>query len=263
MINASLNNILEKVKTLKNRLISEFILKIKVIIKYIISILSGIKLKIEASECRNIEDFINLGLYFEYTPIKGLLFKQIFRTMQNKFEITEFIKYISTIRPKLVLEIGTARGGTLFLLSLFSTTDAHIISLDLPGGIHGGGYPRSKILFYKAFVSRNQKLSLLRESSHDPSVLMKLKKLLKNQKLDLLFIDGDHTYEGVKKDFEMYGPLVKKNGIIAFHDIAVHTPELDCQVYRFWNEIKKNYNFREIVKEGDPNSLGIGIIVKN
>jgi len=92
---------------------------------------------------------------------------------------------------------------------------------------------------------------------------MKLKKLLKNQKLDLLFIDGDHRYEGVKKDFEMYGPLVKKNGIIAFHDIAVHTPELDCQVYRFWNEIKKDYNFREIVKEGDPNSLGIGIIVKN
>jgi hypothetical protein len=34
-----------------------------------------------------------------------------------------------------------------------------------------------------------------------------------------LFIDGDHTYEGVRRDFEMYSPLVRKGGIIAFHDI--------------------------------------------
>jgi len=42
---------------------------------------------------------------------------------------------------------------------------------------------------------------------------------------DFLFIDGDHTYEGVEGDFEMYSPLVRRGGIIAFHDIVPGPPE--------------------------------------
>ena len=264
MIIEAINSFFQHIKTIsvKNRFINEIYSKNRVIISYIISLLSGTKLKREASKCRSIEDLIDLGLFFEYTPIKGLPFKLIFRTLQNRFEITEFLKYIARIQPKLILEIGTARGGTLYLLSRFSSPDAHVISLDLPGGIHGGGYPRFRIPFFKTFVSKNQKLSLIREDSHDPSTLIKIKKLLKDQKLDLLFIDGDHTYEGVKKDFEMYSPLVKTGGIIAFHDIAIQPPELNCHVDKFWNEIKKDFNFREILKEGDPRSLGIGVIIK-
>ncbi len=259
-INSFFQNI--KVFSVKNSFINEIYLKNKVIMSYIVSFLSGIKLRREASKCRSIEDLIDLGLFFEYAPIKGLPFKLIFRTMQNRFEITEFLKYIAKIQPKLILEIGTARGGTLYLLSRFSSPKAHVISLDLPGGIHGGGYPRFRIPFFKTFASKNQKLSLIRENSHDTSTFTKIIKLLKDHKLDLLFIDGDHTYEGVKKDFEMYAPLVKKNGIIAFHDIAVHSPEINCYVDKFWNEIKKDFNFREIFKEGDPRSLGIGVIKK-
>ncbi|MEO0196406.1 MAG: class I SAM-dependent methyltransferase [candidate division WOR-3 bacterium] len=44
--------------------------------------------------------------------------------------------------------------------------------------------------------------------------------MLGNSKLDFLFIEGNHSYEGVKMDFEMYFPLVRKGGIIAFHDIV-------------------------------------------
>jgi predicted O-methyltransferase YrrM len=40
------------------------------------------------------------------------------------------------------------------------------------------------------------------------------------KRLDFLFIDGDHTYEGVKQDFEMYTPLVRKGGLVAMHDIV-------------------------------------------
>jgi 2-keto-3-deoxy-L-rhamnonate aldolase RhmA len=39
-----------------------------------------------------------------------------------------------------------------------------------------------------------------------------VKEVLGGQPLDYLFIDGDHTYEGVRKDFEMYGPLVRAAG---------------------------------------------------
>lgn len=36
--------------------------------------------------------------------------------------------------------------------------------------------------------------------------------------IDMLFIDGDHSYEGCKMDFDLYFPLIKKSGIIIFHD---------------------------------------------
>ena len=212
-----------------------------ILIIFILSILGSIDLKKKSNKCKSIEDYITLSMYYQFTPVKGLLFKLILKTMQMKTEITKFIKLIARFQPKLVLEIGTARGGTLFLLSKFSNKDAHIISIDLPGGKYGGGYPYPLRVFYKSFISNNQTITLIRKNSHLTSTFQKLKKILKNRKLDLLFIDGDHTYEGVKKDFEMYSPLVKKNGIVAFHDIVIHPPEINCRVEKFWNEIKNKY----------------------
>lgn len=42
-------------------------------------------------------------------------------------------------------------------------------------------------------------------------------KMAENE-IHLLFIDGDHNYEGVKKDWDLYRPLLKKNSLVAFHD---------------------------------------------
>jgi len=54
--------------------------------------------------------------------------------------------------------------------------------------------------------------------SHAPATLHKLVAMLGGRNVDLLFIDGDHAYESVKKDYEIFSPLTK--GLIAFHDIA-------------------------------------------
>lgn len=43
-------------------------------------------------------------------------------------------------------------------------------------------------------------------------------KKMQNVKIDFLWIDGDHTYQGVKRDIEDWVPLVKENGIVCFHD---------------------------------------------
>jgi hypothetical protein len=74
--------------------------------------------------------------------------------------------------------------------------------------------------------------------------------------LDFLFIDGNHMYEYVKKDFEMYSPLVKKGGIIALHDIAENE---EGGVFNYWNELKKNYKHHEIL-HSDKKEKGIGIL---
>ncbi len=42
--------------------------------------------------------------------------------------------------------------------------------------------------------------------------------VLQDIKLDFIFIDGDHSYEGVKKDFELYSQIMSENGIITIHD---------------------------------------------
>jgi len=58
----------------------------------------------------------------------------------------------------------------------------------------------------------------------------------------------------------MYAPLVKRGGIIAFHDIVPGSPENVGGVPKFWNEIKRNFDFKEIVKDWNQNGYGIGVI---
>ena len=103
-------------------------------------------------------------------------------------------------------------------------------------------------------------MKLLRADSHNPNTLKQVKNLLKKKMVDFLFIDGDHTYEGVKRDFEMYSPLVKEGGIVAFHDIVKHTVESGCEVNKFWDEIKHDYESIELIGDKKQTSAGIGII---
>ncbi len=193
-------------------------------------------------------DFVFNGCYGYLAP------------MQVKSEITSLLNFVKNIKPKTMMEIGTAKGGTLFLFSKIIPEDSLIISLDLPKGSFGGGYPHWKIPLYKSFAKDKQIINLVRENSHNINTLQKIKSILGDRKLDFLFIDGDHTYNGVKRDFELYGQLVRKGGIIAFHDIAPHPLETKCEVGKFWNEIKKKYKYEEFVENWKQNWAGIGLI---
>ena len=84
-------------------------------------------------------------------------------------------------------------------------------------------------------------------------------RILDGEKLDYLFIDADHTYSGVQCDFEMYSPLVRSGGIVAFHDIVTYKHETECQVERFWDEIKHQYRHHEIVEKVNEGSLPIAV----
>ena len=182
------------------------------------------------------------------------------RTKQVRSEVLEWTRIVAAATPKRSMEIGTYRGGTLFLLCTFSASDAQIISLDLRRGQFGGGYHWAKIPLFKCFARNGQKLRLVRGDSHQPETKRRIEALLAGEHLDFLFIDGDHTYEGVKRDFEMYAPLVRRGGIVAFHDIAEHAPEEHCEVAKFWNEIKPHYAHREIIENPRQGWAGIGIL---
>jgi cephalosporin hydroxylase len=142
--------------------------------------------------------------------------------------------------------------------------EATVISLDLPGGIHGGGYPYWKTWLYRRFAGPRQMLHLLRGNSHEQVMIEKLKGLLAGRQIDFLFIDGDHTYNGVKQDYEMYSPLVRPGGLIVFHDICIHGVELNCQVDQFWREIRVTAkNPLEFVENPQQGNCGIGVLTRS
>lgn len=180
---------------------------------------------------------------------------------QNPFEIEQLYKEVCRLTPQRVLEIGTARGGTLYLWTQAAADTATIVSVDLPGGEFGGAYPPCRAPFYQAFAKPHQKLHLLRCDSHDRLTLENVQRLFDNKPVDFAFIDGDHTYDGVLKDFRFYGPLVRPGGLIGFHDILPRPDMPEIQVDRFWQEIKGIYDTTELIgSDSSGRKIGIGLV---
>jgi predicted O-methyltransferase YrrM len=182
------------------------------------------------------------------------------RPQQVTEELIRLFEIVSGLQPKNALEIGTWAGGTLFMTCRVADSGATIISVDLPGGRFGRGYVWPRKFVYRSFARKNQALHLLREDSHDVKTCDRVRSVLRGRPLDFLFIDGDHSYDGVRVDFEMYAPLVRTGGIVAFHDIAKHPPQAECEVDRFWNEIKLKYRHTEIIKDPLQGWAGIGVL---
>ena len=211
-------------------------------------------LKKNSKNCKSIDDYLDLAYQFEID-------KYSIKPFQIRNEIHGLLKILEKEKPDLMLEVGTANGGTLFLLSKIASDNATILSIDLPNGSFGGDYyPDWKIPLYKSFATKKQNIHLIRKDSHDVNTVNQIKKLLGNKKLDFLLIDGDHTYEGVKRDFELYSPLVAACGIIAFHDINPGPKDLVGGVPEFWKEISPMYTYLEIVDNDNSDSYGIGLL---
>jgi len=85
------------------------------------------------------------------------------------------------------------------------------------------------------------------------------RKRFQKKQWQYIYIDGDHSYMGVKKDFNLFAKKIDKNTIVSFHD--TNTKDLgglDYGVGKFWNEID-NTKFN---KFEFPGLCGLGIIQK-
>ena len=183
-----------------------------------------------------------------------------FPANQQVEELTALGKILAAHRPERALEIGTAGGGTLLFLTRLASSRAMIISIDLPGGKFGGGYNEKRAWFYQRFARASQQLLLLRGDSHSGRTLDRVNAALKGKQLDYLFIDGDHSYAGVKSDFEMYGAIVRRGGLVALHDIVGGRTESVGGVPRFWDEIKSKFRHAELIKDPKQGGWGIGVL---
>lgn len=204
-------------------------------------------------------------------------------TAQLRDEIKNLSNLVNKEQPQNALEIGTAKGGSFYVWCRYFESMNKIISVDLPGGRFGGGYDERKTQIFHEFAP-SKKMHFIRESSHKNPTYEKISDLV-DEDIDFLFIDGDHTYHGVKQDFEMYSELVSKGGIIALHDIATHPDEeeivqrrrqnaegikdrhlswdesySDCNVDRLWSELVDEYDTEEIISHPEQTWAGIGVV---
>jgi predicted O-methyltransferase YrrM len=170
-------------------------------------------------------------------------------------EIRMLLERVQADPPQSIVEIGVRNGGTLFLLATAAPDGAHLVGIDLPTG-----YAARRQNLYRAFARPVQRVDLLRVNSHDPSTVQLLRGVLDGRPIDLLFIDGDHSYDGVRRDFEMYSPLVADRGLIAFHDIVPGIAAHVEGVPQFWSELKASIHTEELVEDWRQGDAGIGLL---
>jgi cephalosporin hydroxylase len=164
--------------------------------------------------------------------------------IQKPAELAGFLALVMDLDPfDLVVEVGSFDGGTLWAWQQICPT---VIGVDLPPPGHEDTVRLNTL-----------DCQIVLGDSHDPATLERLKGLLEGRAVDMLFIDGDHTFDGVKADHELYAPLVRPGGLVGFHDICQHPSMEFVQVNRFWATLDGDL---ETFVSYPPTWGGIGVI---
>ena len=161
---------------------------------------------------------------------------------------------VSVLRPDLIVELGVHSGNS------FSAFCQAVVENNLStkcygvdtfaGDLHSRLYDESIFKDISSFIEVNfGKFARLIRGSFAESV-----DLFKDKSIDLLHIDGLHTYAAVSRDFATWLPKVRGNGVILFHDIEVKGE--DFGVWQLWAEIKDRYKITYEFKYG----YGLGVL---
>jgi predicted O-methyltransferase YrrM len=183
------------------------------------------------------------------------------RIVQEPREILALYRAACAARPRCVVEIGTALGGTLYLWAQAAADDALVVSIDLPGGPFGGGYPACREPLYRAFARPGQELRLVRGDARAATTAAHVAALLAGRPIDFLFVDADHTYDGVLSNVRQYGPRVRAGGAIAFHDIRPNPRDPRIEVHRLWDHLRRVGDVTEwVFPDAAGRAPGIGLL---
>ncbi|MEZ5942739.1 MAG: class I SAM-dependent methyltransferase [Planctomycetaceae bacterium] len=188
--------------------------------------------------------------------------QEAFGVLQQEEEIVGVLDYIAEPNPKVIGEIGLKHSGNSFLFTQKCRGAQQYLGLDLK-------LENTDKLQYVA--PDGMKFRFFEGNSYAPETVGQVESFLAGRQFDFLFIDGDHSFHGVKEDFLMYLPMVRPGGLVGFHDIVpdevarhgVKPEESLCyggDVYAFWAELKQHFEHREFVKSWDQIGFGIGII---
>lgn len=151
-----------------------------------------------------------------------------YKALQKPAELASFLALLLELRPRIMVEIGCDAGGTLWAWKQAGVP--RVIGIEYPDE-HPDDDPWGTD---NPLVPHGAEI--IRGDSHEEATRYELKELLAGEPIDVLFIDADHTYEGVKKDFIMYSPMVANEGAIVFHDVSPHPNHPDVGVQKLWEK---------------------------
>ena len=146
---------------------------------------------------------------------------------------------VKKLRPERIVELGSYSGYSYFSFceavkraDLSSVTYA----IDTWTGDRHSGYYDDNI--YQEFIKYNSE-NYASFSKPLKTTFQDALNKFEDSTVDLLHIDGLHTYEAVKNDFESWAAKLSNRSIVLFHYIEVKRD--DFGVYRLWEELKSNY----------------------
>lgn len=166
----------------------------------------------------NIQELINY--HVKDFLVEPTLFQQVYE------EITTFGYWLKGFQANNILEIGF-KGSSFHIMSQLSTGKKAAVDYEDKGRTVWSHYMMYGEDF-KLFIADSQ-ISETRD---------KVKEFC--PEYDLIFIDGDHSYDGVRRDFELYQELLSPRGYIVFHDIDpdhIFRDGAGGQVYKFWQDL--------------------------
>ncbi len=172
-------------------------------------------------------------------------------------EHTPFAMFLTELlRPRVFVELGTYAGASYCAFcqaSQILNVQMECSAVDTwEGDLHAGNYPADVLKDLKIHHDpRYGKFSKLLQMTFDEAL-----KQMPDDSIDLLHIDGLHTYEAVKHDYDTWLPKMSERGVIIFHDTAV--VERDFGVKAFWEEVQKDHLHFEFKHGHGLGVLGVG-----
>jgi hypothetical protein len=171
-----------------------------------------------------------------------------------------FTQFLVDRGVRRYLEIGARHGDTFHHIMNALPEASFGLAVDLPGALWGKSGSDSAL--YAAVTDIMQHGSAAAMLLGDSKLQKTLKMVEFFGPFDAVLIDGDHSLEGVRSDWKMYGPLAP---IVAFHDIVGDgvvdkRSKRAVEVPLLWRELQSSQKTREFVDT--DSKMGIGVICK-
>jgi predicted O-methyltransferase YrrM len=161
---------------------------------------------------------------------------------------------MDVLRPEVFVELGTHNGMSFSAACQIANSESmhtKLFAVDTWAGDHQAGHYSDKVYEnLKAYLQEKYNgTPVLIRSTFDDAL-----EKFEDSSIDLLHIDGLHTYEAVKNDYESWRPKMRDGGVILFHDTNVRRD--DFGVYRLWEEIRDTGPSLEFL-----HGFGLGVLV--